>query len=99
MFSPFCYVHIALRFSLVRYILATLRFSPIRCKEGHTVQSSPRSSLYMQTLSLVGNTQASGELRHLYMKIFASHTLSVNFFVVRAIVGLESTNFEPYASE
>ena len=50
-------------------------------------------------MSLVGNAQAFGELRHLHVKIFAPHALSVGSFVVLAVAGLESTNFEPYASE
>ena len=31
------------------------------------------------------------------MKIFTPHALPVGFFVVLAVVGFESTNYEPYA--
>ena len=47
----------------------------------------------------MGNAQAFGELHHFHMKIFVLHALQVDSFVVLAVVGFESSNSKPYASE
>ena len=47
----------------------------------------------------MGNAQAFDELRHLHMKIFVLQALQVDSFVVLAVMGLESSNSKPYASE
>ena len=46
----------------------------------------------------MGNAQAFGELRYLYVKIFILYAFQVDSFMVLAVVGLENSNSEPYVS-